>query len=133
MHAGEIGAIGEREAVDRVGVVQAVGFACAHVGQVSPQKRGEFGAPGLGPHRAVNYGEPVGARPHLARQLRERVVAAEAAQLIVESIEERAPFTIGETHEILRARAGGRVGQQVARERQADRRRNIGRYPASYG
>ena len=88
---------------------------------MSLQKRGELGALGAGPHRTVDHGETIGAEPHLLHELRERAVGAEAAQLIVELIEERASFAVGKADEILRARGVGPILDQIARERQMDR------------
>ena len=121
VHAGNEGAIRQREPVAGVGVVQTVRFAAVQVGQVSLEERGEFGALGAGPHRTVDHGETIGAEPHLLHELRERAVGAETAQLIVELIEERASFAFGKADEILRARGVSPILDQIARERQMNR------------
>jgi hypothetical protein len=121
MHAGKEGAVGQREAITRVGVVQTVGFAPAHIGQVGAQKVGECGAVGLRPHRAVDHGEAFRAKPGLPHQPRQRALGAKAAQLVVELIEERASFAVGKADEVLRAGGVISVLEQIARKRQVDR------------
>ena len=65
VHARDVGAVREREALGRIGVVQSLDFALAHRGQMGAQERGELVAIGGGPDRTVDHGEPVGTRPHL--------------------------------------------------------------------
>ena len=104
MHARDVGAIGQREAIDGVGVVQAIGLAFAHGGQMALQEGGKGRTIGLGPDRAMEHRETLGAGAHFAHEPRERTVGAKASQLAVEFAEERAAFPIGEAGEVRRAR-----------------------------
>ena len=118
MHIGQVATVGQRPVFHRILVVHfrhALGRHFVLRRQVDVQEVGELGARAFRIDGAVDIGQAHRRRPYAGQQHFFLLVDALAAVLLVEAVQEFAPFLVGKTAQVLGPARIVRVRQQRSR------------------